>query len=138
MTGKQSSAAMSSLAGRVLGGYETTRDEIEALAASVLSQDETKGQRRDPAPRPLQRSDLPMLGKTVDDKGVTHFLFAGCAALHIWGPKEVEGFLNPRTGETEKGLVWTVPASEFKDVSWETLGKIGAAEQVKRDAAKAG
>ena len=38
---RQSSDRLSSLAARVLGGYEPTREEIEALAASVLSQDET-------------------------------------------------------------------------------------------------
>ena len=40
---RRSSARMSSLAGRVLRGYHPTRDEIEALAASVLSQDQEPG-----------------------------------------------------------------------------------------------
>lgn len=43
---KQSSAKLSSLAARILKGYVPTHDEVMALAASVLSQDETKGQSR--------------------------------------------------------------------------------------------
>ena len=35
---------MSSLAARVMNGYEPTREEIVSLAASVLSQDTTPGQ----------------------------------------------------------------------------------------------
>lgn len=42
---KQTSPEMSSLAARVLGGYEPSRAEIKSLAASVLSQDTTPGQR---------------------------------------------------------------------------------------------
>jgi hypothetical protein len=38
---KQSSEKMTKLASSVLRGYEPTRDEIESLAASVLSQRET-------------------------------------------------------------------------------------------------
>lgn len=38
---KQSSPRLSTLAARVLAGYEPTRSEIESLAGSVLSQDET-------------------------------------------------------------------------------------------------
>lgn len=45
MPQKQSSDELSSLAAKVLGGYQPTRDEIEALAGSVWSQDETKGSR---------------------------------------------------------------------------------------------
>ena len=41
---RQSSATLSSLAARVLSGYQPTLPEIRSLAASVLSQDETKGQ----------------------------------------------------------------------------------------------
>lgn len=41
---KQSSGSMSTLAARVLNGYQPNQNEIKALAASVLSQDETKGQ----------------------------------------------------------------------------------------------
>ena len=41
---KQSSPALSSLAARVMAGYEPSRAEIVSLAASVLSQDETPGQ----------------------------------------------------------------------------------------------
>lgn len=37
---KQTSPEMSSLAGRVMAGYEPTRDEILSMAASLLSQDE--------------------------------------------------------------------------------------------------
>lgn len=40
---KQTSSPVSSLAARVLQGYEPTRREIETLAASALSQDETPG-----------------------------------------------------------------------------------------------
>lgn len=41
---KQSSSRMSTLASKVLNGYKPSNDEIKALAASVLSQDETRGQ----------------------------------------------------------------------------------------------
>jgi hypothetical protein len=53
MAKKQSSPALSSLASRVLNGYEPTRAEIESLAASVLSQDEVK--------KPFWRRPFPML-----------------------------------------------------------------------------
>ena len=42
---KQSSDEMSSLAARVLAGYAPTKDEIESMAACILTQDETKGKR---------------------------------------------------------------------------------------------
>ena len=42
---KQSSDSLSTLAAKVICGYEPTRAEIRKLAASVLSQDETKGKR---------------------------------------------------------------------------------------------
>jgi hypothetical protein len=41
---KQSSPRISSLAARILRGYEPTPAEVRSLAASVLSQDEAKGQ----------------------------------------------------------------------------------------------
>ena len=41
---KETSPEMSSLAARVLGGYKPTEGEIKSMAASLLSQDETKGQ----------------------------------------------------------------------------------------------
>lgn len=41
---KQSSSLMSSLASRVLTGYKPNESEVKALAASVLSQDEIRGQ----------------------------------------------------------------------------------------------
>lgn len=41
---KETSPHLASLASRILGqGYEPTRDEINSLAGSVLSQDETRG-----------------------------------------------------------------------------------------------
>lgn len=43
MTNKQTSSRISSLAAKVLGGYEPTEAEIRSLAASALSQDEIKG-----------------------------------------------------------------------------------------------
>ncbi len=43
---RQSSNALSRLASRVLKGAEATRKDIMRLAASVLSQDETKGVRK--------------------------------------------------------------------------------------------
>lgn len=42
---KQSSSKASTIAGKVLGGKNPTAAEVKTLAASVLSQDETKGQR---------------------------------------------------------------------------------------------
>ncbi|MCY4558948.1 MAG: hypothetical protein OXF79_21750 [Chloroflexi bacterium] len=44
MATKETSSAMSSLAGRVMGGYEPTIGEVRSMAASLLSQDETPGQ----------------------------------------------------------------------------------------------
>jgi hypothetical protein len=41
---RQSSAKLSTLAARVLQGYIPTQDEMRSLAASVLTQDQTKGQ----------------------------------------------------------------------------------------------
>jgi hypothetical protein len=41
---KQSSSRLSSLAARILREYEPTPAEVRCLAASVLSQDEAKGQ----------------------------------------------------------------------------------------------
>jgi hypothetical protein len=43
---KQSSNALSRLASRIMTGAEATRQDIKTLAASVLSQDETKGARK--------------------------------------------------------------------------------------------
>ncbi|MDH3263058.1 MAG: hypothetical protein OEM24_03580 [Paracoccaceae bacterium] len=43
---KQSSSKTSSIAGKVLAGKKATPKEVKSLAASVLSQDETKGQKR--------------------------------------------------------------------------------------------
>lgn len=43
---KQSSNALSRLASRIMTGAEATRQDIMKLAASVLSQDETKGTRK--------------------------------------------------------------------------------------------
>lgn len=43
---KQSSSALSRLASRIMKGAEATRRDIMQLAASVLSQDETKGTRK--------------------------------------------------------------------------------------------
>lgn len=45
MTKKQSSSRVSSIAGKVLAGEKPTQKEINSLAASVLAQDEKKGQR---------------------------------------------------------------------------------------------
>ncbi|MGQ0533685.1 MAG: hypothetical protein ACT4OF_13490 [Caulobacteraceae bacterium] len=42
---KQTSERASRLASEVLNGKQPTRAEIETLAASVLGQDETRGQR---------------------------------------------------------------------------------------------
>ena len=43
---KQSSNETSSLAGKVLAGKKATPQLVRSLAASALSQDETKGKRR--------------------------------------------------------------------------------------------
>jgi len=43
MSKKQSSSKASSIAGKVLGGKKPTPTEIKTLAASVLGQDEKKG-----------------------------------------------------------------------------------------------
>jgi len=41
MATKQTSPELSSLAARVMAGYEPTREEIVSMAASLMSQDET-------------------------------------------------------------------------------------------------
>ena len=46
MPKKQSSSKVSTLAGKVLSGKKPTAQEAKSLAASVLSQDEKKGQRK--------------------------------------------------------------------------------------------
>ena len=45
MAKKQSSSKMSTLAGKVLAGKKPTTTESKKLAASVLAQDEKKGQK---------------------------------------------------------------------------------------------
>jgi hypothetical protein len=47
---KQTSDRVSSIAGKVLAGKKPTLAETKALAASVLSQDETKGKRKSKKP----------------------------------------------------------------------------------------
>ena len=44
MATKETSPEMSSLAGRVMGGYDPTIGQVRSMAASLLSQDETPGQ----------------------------------------------------------------------------------------------
>lgn len=44
MATKQTSSKISSLAGKVLAGQKPTQKQTKTLAASVLSQDERKGQ----------------------------------------------------------------------------------------------
>jgi len=44
MVKKQSSSKASSIAGKVLGGQKPTSSQVKTLAASVLGQDEKKGQ----------------------------------------------------------------------------------------------
>ena len=47
MAKKQSSSKTSTLASKVLSGKKTpTKKEVKSLAASVLSQDESKGQKK--------------------------------------------------------------------------------------------
>jgi hypothetical protein len=46
MPRKESRPRVSTLAGKVLKGHKATLVEVKRLAASVLSQDETKGQKR--------------------------------------------------------------------------------------------
>ncbi|MGD9980832.1 MAG: hypothetical protein AB7H66_05455 [Hyphomonadaceae bacterium] len=48
---KQTGDRASQIAAAVLNGKTPTRDEIEALAASVLGQDETRGRRSDQKPK---------------------------------------------------------------------------------------
>lgn len=54
---KQSSSKVSTIAGRVLGGKKPTPAEARSLAASVLAQDEKKGNPPEPksAPKPKKR-----------------------------------------------------------------------------------
>ena len=46
MPTKQSSSKASTIAGKVLAGQKATISQIKTLAASVLSQDEKKGQKQ--------------------------------------------------------------------------------------------
>jgi hypothetical protein len=46
MPKKQSSSTVSTLASKVLAGKKPTTSEAKSLAASVLSQDEKKGQKK--------------------------------------------------------------------------------------------
>lgn len=46
MAKKQSGNKTASLAGKILSGKKATQKEAKTLAASVLSQDETKGPRK--------------------------------------------------------------------------------------------
>jgi hypothetical protein len=46
MPKKQSSSRTSTIAGKVLAGKKATPKEARALAASVVSQDEKKGQKK--------------------------------------------------------------------------------------------
>ena len=45
---KESTSKTSTIAAKVLGGKKATPKEAKSLAASVLSQDETKGQSKGP------------------------------------------------------------------------------------------
>jgi len=45
MPTKQSSSKASTIAGKVLAGQKPTPTQVKTLAASVLAQDEKKGQR---------------------------------------------------------------------------------------------
>jgi hypothetical protein len=53
MPKKQTSSSVSTLAAKILGGKHATQADARKLAASALSQDETKGQRKR---RPQRRS----------------------------------------------------------------------------------
>jgi len=46
MPKKQSSSKASTIAGKVLGGQKPTPVQVKTLAASVLGQDEKKGQKK--------------------------------------------------------------------------------------------
>jgi hypothetical protein len=52
---RQSSNALSRLASRIMKGAEATRKEVMQLAASVLSQDETRGSRAATSPTATKR-----------------------------------------------------------------------------------
>jgi len=80
MTSKQSSAEMSSLAARVLGGYSPTREEVRSLAASVLSQDETP-----------QADDAPQSQRLIDHVALLDKVFSGRDG--IFGPVAETGEL---------------------------------------------
>jgi len=64
---RQSSNALSRLASRILKGAEATRNDIMQLAASVLSQDETRGERAT-ARKAKTRKSAPATGKRAAKK----------------------------------------------------------------------
>jgi hypothetical protein len=75
MTNKQTSSRISSLAAKVLSGYEPTEGEIRSLAASALSQDEVKGDEPQPevAAEPVA-DDHRMLNEPLTDEELRYLL----------------------------------------------------------------
>ncbi|MGD9920504.1 MAG: hypothetical protein AB7V13_03530 [Pseudorhodoplanes sp.] len=65
---KQSSNALSRLASRILKGAEATRKDIMQLAASVLSQDETRGTRKAKKRKAKKRKAAPKKRKATKRK----------------------------------------------------------------------
>jgi hypothetical protein len=68
---KQSSNALSRLASRILKGAKATQRDIVQLAASVLSQDETRGSRKGKKRKGKKRKTKTRKTKTRKTKGRT-------------------------------------------------------------------
>jgi hypothetical protein len=66
---KQSSNALSRLASRILKGAKATQRDIVQLAASVLSQDETRGSRKGKKRKGKKRKTKTRKTKTRKTKG---------------------------------------------------------------------
>lgn len=102
---KQSSAKLSSLAGKVLNGYQPTRDEIEAMAASVLSQDERRGQRKAKTRRAGGTRLIEMIEAAMHPAAITSRT-GGHASVTL-------GFSNGRSIEIERQRVRGMTEAEL-------------------------
>lgn len=95
---KQTTPRISSLAAKIMGGYQPTTSEVKALAASALSQDETKGSE----PRPF---DATLPDERVRPEHTPRIAAPAPSAM----PEDVRGFLYALVGSDnwrEAASVW--------------------------------
>ncbi len=100
MAGKVSSPQLSSLASRVLSGYEPSRDEVNSLAASVLAQAEPDGaeagadQASQEIPEPPAPGPADIVTVTVSKDGYSETIERDVVTDHPELVKEAEGILD--------------------------------------------